>query len=119
MNKQKGWENYIKWFFGAILVLYPFLHVNVGVDITDTGFSLGSFLFEPQMGEEWVLFATYLANLIGTLLTKLPIGTTMLGMNVYTTAFVSLSAVIAYLFLSKKIPAWIASVGIFLAESLC
>ena len=119
MNKKKGWKNYIKWFFGAILVLYPFLHVNVGVDITDTGFSLGSFLFEPQMGEEWVLFATYLANLIGTLLTKLPFGTTMLGMNVYTTAFVSLSAVIAYLFLSKKIPAWIAFVGIFLAESLC
>lgn len=119
MNKKKGWKNYIKWLFGVILIFYPFLNVNVGVDITDTGFSLGNFLYEPKIGEEWFLFATYLANLIGTLLTKLPFGGTILGMNIYTSVFVSLNAVIGYQFLVKKIPPWIAFAGIFLAESLC
>ena len=119
MNPNHKKNKLIYWIFAAILLLYPFLHVNVGIDVTDTGFSLGSFLFEPQMGEEWVLFATYLANLTGTILTRLPFGDTMLGMNVYTSGFVSVTAFIVYAFLNKKVPAWIAFIGIFMAESLC
>ncbi|MDD2969703.1 MAG: hypothetical protein PHT21_09090 [Lachnospiraceae bacterium] len=102
-----------------MILLYPFLHVNIGIDVTDTGYSLGSFLFEPQMGEEWVLFATYLANLTGSMFAMLPFGNTMLGMNVYTSAIVSLSAFISYIFLKKKLPEWIVFLGIFMAESLC
>ena len=112
-------RNFISWIFIAVILLYPFLHVNIGIDVTDTGYSLGSFLFEPQMGEEWVLFATYLANLTGSMLAMLPFGNTMLGMNVYTSAIVSLSASISYIFLKKKLPEWIIFLGIFMAESLC
>lgn len=109
----------MSWIFLAVIIMYPFLHVNVGIDVTDTGYSLGSFLFEPQMGEEWVLFATYLANLTGSLFAMLPFGNTMLGMNIYTSAIVSLSGAMAYIFLKKKIPTWIIFLGIFMAESLC
>lgn len=112
-------RNFISWIFISVILLYPFLHVNIGIDVTDTGYSLGSFLFEPQMGEEWVLFATYLANLTGSMFAMLPFGNTMLGMNVYTSAIVSLSAFISYIFLKKKLPEWIVFLGIFMAESLC
>ena len=112
-------QNFMSWIFLAVIIMYPFLHVNVGIDVTDTGYSLGSFLFEPQMGEEWVLFATYLANLTGSLFAMLPFGNTMLGMNIYTSAIVSLSGAMAYIFLKKKIPTWIIFLGIFMAESLC
>ena len=112
-------QNFMSWIFLAVIIMYPFLHVNVGIDVTDTGYSLGSFLFEPQMGEEWVLFATYLANLTGSLFAMLPFGNTMLGMNIYTSAIVSLSGAMAYIFLKKKIPTWIVFLGIFMAESLC
>ncbi len=112
-------HNFISWILFAVIVVYPFLHVNIGIDVTDTGYSLGSFLFEPQMGEEWVLFATYLANLTGSLFAALPFGNTMLGMNIYTSVIVSLSAVAAFLFLEKKLPVWVTFIGIFMAESLC
>ena len=112
-------QKFMSWIFLAVIIMYPFLHVNVGIDVTDTGYSLGSFLFEPQMGEEWVLFATYLANLTGSLFAMLPFGNTMLGMNIYTSAIVSLSGAMAYIFLKKKIPTWIIFLGIFMAESLC
>ena len=112
-------QNFMSWIFLVVIIMYPFLHVNVGIDVTDTGYSLGSFLFEPQMGEEWVLFATYLANLTGSLFAMLPFGNTMLGMNIYTSAIVSLSGAMAYIFLKKKIPTWIIFLGIFMAESLC
>ena len=112
-------QKFMSWIFLVVIIMYPFLHVNVGIDVTDTGYSLGSFLFEPQMGEEWVLFATYLANLTGSLFAMLPFGNTMLGMNIYTSAIVSLSGAMAYIFLKKKIPTWIIFLGIFMAESLC
>ncbi|MDD3661172.1 MAG: hypothetical protein PHT89_10685, partial [Lachnospiraceae bacterium] len=58
-------------------------------------------------------------NLTGSMFAMLPFGNTMLGMNVYTSAIVSLSAFISYIFLKKKLPEWIVFLGIFMAESLC
>lgn len=118
--KKEKWVSIINYFvFPIILLIYPLIHYNIGVDITDTGYSLGGFLFPNQMGEEWVTFSMYLANVIGRLLTKLPSGNTMMGMNLYTGLFVSATALIAYFFLQKKIPAWIVFIGEFIAISLC
>ncbi|MEG2871707.1 MAG: hypothetical protein RR875_09165, partial [Clostridium sp.] len=105
--------------FPIILLLYPLIHYNIGVDIADTGYSLGGFLFPNQMGEEWVTFSMYFANLVGRLLTGLPYGHTLMGMNLYTGLLVSMTALTAYFFFCKKIPSRIAFVGVFVAVSLC
>lgn len=108
--------------FPVALFILPLLQCNIGVDVTDTGYSLGSFIYGgEQMGETWVKFATYLATVTGSFFARLPFGNTMLGMNLYTGMFVSLTAVLAYLFLTIvcKIPSWISFLGEFLAISLC
>lgn len=117
-EKAKKYINYIV--LPIILLLYPLVQCNIGVDVTDTGYSLGSYLFSSaQMGEKWVFFAFYLANVIGSALTRLPWGQTMVGMNVYTGLFVSATAIISYYFLIRKIPAWVVFMGEFMAISLC
>lgn len=108
--------------FLLILILYPFRHVNWGLDLWDTGYNYANFTYMglEHMDSMW-LFSTYLANAVGHFLTRLPFGGTLVGMNVYTGLFVSLLAVMGYLFCKKVlgIPAWIAFVGEFVAVSLC
>ncbi|MBE5872993.1 MAG: hypothetical protein E7287_01160 [Lachnospiraceae bacterium] len=72
------------------------------------------------MDSMW-FFATWLANQAGAVLTKLPFGDTVLGLNVYTALFVSFMAVGTFLFCvyRLKMPEWIAFAGEILACSLC
>jgi len=67
------------------------------------------------------LFSTYLANVVGHFITKLPFATTLIGMNVYTGLFVSLLAMMGYLFCTRKlhISAGITFLGELVAVSLC
>lgn len=108
--------------FLLILILYPFRHVNWGLDLWDTGYNYANFTYMglEHMDSMW-LFSTYLANAVGHFLTKLPFGGTLIGMNVYTGVFVSILAAMGYWFCSRKleIPPWIAFVGEFAAISLC
>lgn len=108
--------------FLLILILYPMRHVNWGLDLWDTGYNYANFMYmgTEHMDPMW-LYSTYLANAVGHLLTLLPFGKTLIGLNVYTGLFVSLLSVMGYLFCTRTlgIPAWIAFVGEFAAISLC
>lgn len=108
--------------FLLILILYPLRHVSWGLDLWDTGYNYANFTYMglEHMDPMW-LFSTYLANAVGHLLTRLPFGGTLVGMNVYTGLSVSLLAVIGYWFCRRKlgIPAWIVFVGEFAAVNLC
>lgn len=97
--------------FPLILLLFPLLKINQGVDLTDTPYSLGNYRFFAQSQGVWVM-ATFLSNVAGFLLTKLPFGGTMLGMKFYTSLLVSAMALFGYRFFKTKMPSWIA----FLAE---
>ena len=66
--------------FPLVLLAFPLLLVNQGIDITDTTYSLGYYRFMEEMDVTWVL-ATYLANVTGAFFMKLPMGDTLLGMN--------------------------------------
>ena len=102
VNTQAKWYRIMtRVIFPLILLLHPLRHVSMGIDLTDTGYSLGNFVFFKQMEGMWV-FATYLANAVGYLLTRLPFGWTMLGMNVYTGLFISVTALVSYCFLIKE-----------------
>lgn len=100
-----------KFIFPVILFVYPLLKINQGVDITDTGYSLGNFRFADSLTDMW-MFSTYLANVTGTAFMKLPFGHTMLGMNFYTGLFVSITAVISYLFFVKVFAAYLFEKGL-------
>lgn len=104
--------------FPLILLLFPLLKVSQGIDLTDTGYSLGNYRFFGQVSGVWTLL-TFLSNMTGFLMTKLPMGQTMLGMKVYTSLVVSLLSLLGYRFFRTKMPAWLAFLGEIAAIGFC
>ncbi len=92
---------------------------NQGIDVADATYSLGNYVYlGGGRGSTW-FFATYLANAAGGLLTRLPGGDTLLGMNVLSSLAVSAAALGVYGVLRRLMPGWMLFLGLFLAESLC
>ena len=109
--------------FGLLfLVLYPLRHINIGLDLWDTGYNYANFTYmgTEHMDSMW-LFSTYLATAAGHLLTKLPGAGGLLGMNLYTGLFAGALAVMGYLFCTRRIG--MGRLPVFLGEaaalSLC
>ncbi|MCH5249256.1 MAG: hypothetical protein J1E98_04970 [Lachnospiraceae bacterium] len=115
-NKFRGYiENCI---FVVILTFYPLIKINQGLDIVDTAYSLTNFQYFPTSDSTWMV-ATYLANVAGYLLTRLPKGGMLIGIYFYTGLILSATALIFYFVLRKKIPTFIVFVGEMIALSLC
>jgi len=106
--------------FPLVLLMFPLIKSGVGVDYTDSMYSPGNFVFFSEMEGTWVI-ATYLSNVIGFLITKLPGAGTYLGLRIYANLFVSAMALISYYWLKNriKIPAWIVAAGEVIAIGLC
>lgn len=119
MGIYRRYHNFIeKWLFPAILLLYPFLTVNQGLDVADSIYSLTNFQYFDSMNGTWMV-ATFLSNAAGWLLIHLPFGGTLLGMKCYTTLAQSVAALMVYFGLKKKIAAPLLFLGEFLALGLC
>ncbi|MBO5325235.1 MAG: hypothetical protein J6A80_03290 [Lachnospiraceae bacterium] len=125
MNAIKKTEEWIQshkklltWICAIILALLPFLHVNSGVEFTDTGYSLGNYQHFADAEGTWVL-ATFLSNVTGWLLTMLPFGSTMLGMQVYCNALLSFLLVFSFIKLREYFPVRYVFIGEILAWALC
>lgn len=112
---QRPLEKYV---FPLVLLLYPLLNVTAGADITDTGYNLTNFEFVDGLDPMW-FFSTYLSNIIGNFIINLPCAETMMGMRVYCSLIISLTALISYYFLQRSMPGWMIFIGAFIAESLC
>lgn len=113
----------VLWFFSIfILVIYPLRHIGTGVDLWDGGYNYANFRYSglEYMDPMW-FFATWLANQWGAFLTRLPMGNSVLGMNIYTGLTVSLMAAVSYFFCVKRlrIPAWLVFLGEMAAISIC
>lgn len=121
-SKTVSWKRLLGLLFLGALILYPLRAVNVGVDLWDAGYNYSNFRFPGTdcMDSMWY-FATWIANLTGSLIMKLPGAGTMVGMNVYTGLFVSLLATAGFLFCKKtlKLPAWAGFLTELAAISLC
>lgn len=104
--------------FVILLVFYPLIKINQGLDVVDTSYSLTNFQYFPSAKGTWMV-ATYLANAAGYFLMQLPKGDTLVGMNFYTGLIVSGAALSLYFILRKRMPAWIVFVGEMLAVGLC
>lgn len=119
MKKNKIYGFLQSWIPVLILLLYPLRKVNTGIDLMDGGYSLGNYRFFETMNQTWKL-ATYLANVLGVLFTKLPFGDTWIGMNVYTSLLAGITAAGAYLVLKKRLQhPFLIWLGELLALSLC
>lgn len=101
-----------------LLLLLPLRHIAQGIDISDTGYNLACFVWFGEADGMWV-YVTYLANAVGHFFTLLPFGGTMLGMNVYCSLVVSITALLAWYFLRNKLPFGVLFAGEILAILLC
>ncbi len=108
----------VNYIFPLALLLYPLGKIGLGIDLTDSCYGLVNFKFFPHAGREWTV-ATYLANVLGAFLMRLPFGDTLIGIRFYTGLLVSAMALLSYYFLKGKMPAWIAFLGEAVAVSLC
>jgi len=124
-TQKKGkinWEAWLKIALLAILAYYPLRHVHTGGDLWDVGYNYGNFTYFgiDRIGKTW-FFSTYLANAVGHLLTFLPYGNTVLGLNAYTALFSSALAVMGFLFCTRtlKFSPIITFFGEILALSMC
>lgn len=106
--------------FPLVLLLYPLVKSNIGVDYMDSMYSPGNFVFFSEMEGTWVI-ATYLSNVVGFIITKLPGAGTYLGLRIYTNLFISALALVSYFWLKNKIkmPAYIVAVGEMIAIGFC
>lgn len=109
---------FIRYLFPAVLLLYPLLKINQGIDLTDSCYGLVNYTFFPNAGQEWTV-ATYLANVLGAFFVRLPFGATLIGIRLYTGLLVSAMALLSYYFLKGKMPPWLAFIGEIAAVSLC
>ena len=107
-----------KYIFPMVLFLYPFLTVNQGVDVSDSTYSFSNFLFFENMEGMWVV-STYISNVAGWLLTKLPFGTTVLGLKIYATFLIGGTVLLVYYMFCKWMPAWIVFIGEMIAVGFC
>jgi len=116
------YKKYSKWIdtciFPIILLIWPLVKVNQGIDLSDSTYSLGNYLFADRLSGVWVV-STYVSNLVGAAFVRLPGGNTILGINVYTGLIVSAIALTCYFALKKDFTAPVMFVGEFIAISFC
>lgn len=116
------WKSLLEFIFIILLAIYPFRHINWGLDLMDTGYNYANFqnIGTEHMDSMW-LFSTYLANVVGHFLTFLPNGDTLLGLNLYTRLLLFFLVLVSFIFSTKvlKFPSWIAFLGEFISLSLC
>lgn len=121
-NRKKGLNAVLEALFLLVLVMYPMRHVTWGGDFWDVGYNYGNFRFGnmESMGKMW-FFSTYLSNSVGHVLSMLPFGHTVVGLNIYTGLFASLLGIMGYLFCTRelKIPKVLTFAGEMIALSLC
>ena len=115
---KKGYQLSKYIFFPLVLLLFPLVKVTRGVDLTDTAYSLGNYVFFDGTKDVWFLL-TYISNAIGHLFTRLPFGSTMVGMKVYGSLVISVMAIFGYRFFMTKMPAWLAFLAEVLAIGMC
>lgn len=110
--------------FPIVLLLYPLLGIRQGIDVADTTYSLANFQYFGSMDGTWMV-ATFLANVLGSLLMHLPYGDTLLGMYCYTALLQSVTALMVYEAFRRgdrsagRMPAPLVFAGEFLALGLC
>lgn len=115
---KEKWMKYQDYVYVLLMLLYPLIGINQGLSVIDTTYSLSNYSYFDSMQGTWMV-ATYLANVVGWLLMHFPFGSTMLGINFYTSFVVSGMAIATYQVLKKIFPKWLVFVTQIMAIGLC
>ncbi|MCR4650612.1 MAG: hypothetical protein K5662_02540 [Lachnospiraceae bacterium] len=108
----------VKFVFPMMLLIWPLIKFNQGVDVSDSTYSLGNYLFPEGVQDMW-LISTYLSNALGYVLVRLPFGDTLIGINIYTGLIVSGTALMCYYGLKKDFTPPVVFMGEMLAINFC
>lgn len=101
----------------ALMVL-PLLNYNLGVDVSDSTYSLGNYMFADRLSGMWVV-STYLSNKIGAVILKLPGAYSLRFANIYTGLILSVIALIVYFFLKDEFDGRYVFLAEFAAICFC
>jgi len=104
--------------YPLILLLWPLVKIAQGVDVSDSTYSLGNYLYPDNIQITWKL-STYLSNAVGAVLVRLPYGDRLIGANIYTGLVLSVIALICYYLLRNEFGALVLFSGEFAAISFC
>ncbi|MCR5278495.1 MAG: hypothetical protein K6E19_03550 [Lachnospiraceae bacterium] len=102
LNKNKTYAGITGFLFPVILVVFAFIKVNKGLDITDSAFNPYNYLHTGSLNDTW-FYSYFLTNMLGAFFGILPMGKTMLGMNIYTGLVKLILALLSYFFFTKRI----------------
>ena len=118
-NKER-FEKIIAVLVPIIFLAYGLIKSAKGIDLTDSGYNYGNFKHPDILDGMWY-YSTYLSNVLGRLFTGLPLGNTMLGMNIYCGILKCIIPVMFYFFLTgtKKVNVPVAFFGELAALGLC
>lgn len=111
-------KNTLNWVYRILLIGFPMLHLNIGVDVADIGYNLANFEAFPHFNETWML-STLLAQVVGKIMTFLPFGHTMMGMHFYCLLLLGGFAVLVFELLRREFKPWTVFAGEMLALCLC
>ncbi len=118
MKSERTKKIFDKFIFPAVLLLVTMVTVNQGVDVSDSTYSLGNYLFADRLEGMWVI-STYLSNLFGSLIVKLPGGSTLLGANIYTRLVLAATVLAVYYLLKNETGSFVSFLGGILAIDMC
>ncbi|MCR4960362.1 MAG: hypothetical protein K6A74_02830 [Lachnospiraceae bacterium] len=90
-----------KWLFPTILVAFSFVGVNRGIDLTDTGYNMGNYIYLSKLDGMWY-YSTLFSNFVGWLTVRLPFGATLLGANIYMGLIKASFGLFAYYYFTKR-----------------
>ncbi len=107
-----------KYLFPVVLLLYPLIGINQGLNIADTTYGLSNYEYFGSIDPMWAI-STFLSNVAGSAIMKLPGAGNMVGMSFYCSLIIGITAIIPYYMLQRWMPGWMIFIGEFIAESLC
>ena len=107
-----------KYLFPMVLLFYPVIGVNAGLDITDVTYNMSNYRFPDDMDLMWKI-STFLSNGFGSLIMKLPGAGTLMGFGVWCSLLLGALSVFVYYALQRFMPGWMIFLGLFMAESFC
>ncbi len=100
-----------------ILLLFPLIGCNKGVSVLDDTCSIANYMNMDSLSDFWK-YGYYYALLLGRAIMHLPFGTHLVAINIYSSLFVGITAVTAYLFCRKLMKDYFAFFGVFLALTM-
>ena len=103
--------------FPTLLVVFAYIGMNRGVDLTDTTYSLGNYMQFGSLRGDWI-YATYLSNLFGHLLMGFFTDRLIL-LNMITRLLPLATSLAVYFTFQKRIPPVILFLGEMIALGLC